>query len=78
MAKDYETYEGRRVYVAATSYQLAQEVSGAWAGRESPYVVKIPDGAAAVKSGAFYFDSDIVTVLIPDSVKLIGENAFDY
>ena len=29
MAKDYETYEGRRVYVAATSYQLAQEVSGA-------------------------------------------------
>lgn len=57
MAKDYETYEGRRVYVAATSYQLAQEVNGAWAGRESPYVVKIPDGAAAVKSGALYFES---------------------
>ena len=72
----YDMYGDRPVLRAATNKQLAKETDRLGQKTEPPYVVKLPDGARAVKCGAFHDNDDIDVVILPDSVFLIGHYAF--
>ena len=77
MAKKIEMYEGRPVFRASNSEQLADVVAQYKGDVEPPYVVRIPARTKYVKSGAFDSNHDIGVVLLPDSVWSIGQEAFD-
>ena len=76
MAKEQETYEGMPVVEATTSYKLNHATRYSWRDNKPPYAVRIPDGRAAVKAGAFSENDEVGVVLLPDSVRMIGRNAF--
>ena len=76
MVKERESYEGMPVFEAATSKSLEEAVQNYRGRVEKPYVVRIPEGRKAVKAGAFCNDDSVGIVLIPESVFLIGFEAF--
>ena len=69
-------YEGRPVFRASNSEQLANAVAQYKGDIEPPYVVRIPARTKYVKSGAFDSNQDIGVVIFPDSVYSIGDEAF--
>lgn len=71
-----ELYEGKPVFVASSSKELADAVSNREEKVEPPYVVKIPPGSNQVRSRAFAGNSTLGVVILPDSVKLMGNEAF--
>jgi hypothetical protein len=75
MAK-IEMYEGRPVFRASNSEQLANAVAQYKGDIEPPYVVRIPVRTKYVKYRAFIFNDDIGVVILPDSVYSIDEEAF--
>lgn len=76
MANKIEMYEGRPVFRASNSEQLANAVSQYKGDVESPYVVRIPARTKYVKYRAFDSNQNIGVVIFPDSVYSIGEEAF--
>ena len=74
MPKKIEMYEGKPVFRASNSEQLADTIA-LW-DEEPPYVVRIPARTKYVKDRAFDSDDDIGVVIFPDSVCSIGEQAF--
>ena len=71
-----ELYDGKPVFVASSSKELAAAVSNRVEKVEPPYVVKIPPGSNQVRSRAFAGNSTLGVVILPDSVKLMGNEAF--
>ena len=71
-----ELYEGKPVFIASSAKELANAVSSRGDQVKPPYVVKIPSGSNQVRSYAFDGDETIGVVILPDSVKLIGTEAF--
>ena len=67
MAKEQETYEGLPVVEAATSYILNDATRYSWSGNKPPYAVRIPDGRATVKAGAFS-ENDEVGIVKSESI----------
>lgn len=77
MAKEIETYEGMLVFEATTSHTFNDATRyTSWRDNKPPYAVRIPDGRAAIKAGAFYEDDDLGAIIMPDSVRMIGRMAF--
>lgn len=76
MPKKIEMYEGRPVFRASNSEQLANAVAQYKGDVEAPYVVRIPARTKYVKYGSFSFNDDIGVVILPDSVYSIDEEAF--
>lgn len=73
---DDELYDGKPVFVASSSKELAAAVSRYGDQVQPPFVVKIPPGSNQVRSYAFAGDRTLGVVILPDSVKLIGNEAF--
>ncbi len=73
---DEELYEGKPVFVASSAKELAAAVSSRGDQVKPPYVVKIPSGSNQVRSYAFLDDKTVGVVILPDSIKLIGNEAF--
>lgn len=71
-----ELYEGKPIFFASSSKELADAVSNREEKVEPPYVVKIPPGSNQVRSRAFAGNSTLGVVILPDSVKLMGNEAF--
>lgn len=75
MAK-IEMYEGRPVFRASNSEQLANAVAQYKGDVEPPYAVRIPARTKYVKFRAFDSNQDIGGVILPDSVYSIDEETF--
>ena len=73
---DDELYEGKPIFFASSSKELADAVSNREEKVEPPYVVKIPPGSNQVRSRAFAGNSTLGVVILPNSVKLMGNEAF--
>ena len=73
---DEELYKGKPVFVVTSSKELAAAVSSRGGEVQPPYVVKIPSGSNQVRSYAFAGDETLGVVILPDSIKLIGHEAF--
>ena len=73
---DEELYDGKPVFVVSSAKELAAAVSSRGDQVKPPYVVKIPSGSNQVRSYAFYEDETVGVVILPDSIKLIGNEAF--
>lgn len=73
---DDELYDGKPVFVASSSKELAAAVSRYGDQVQPPFVVKIPPGSNQVRSYAFAGDRTLGVVILPNSVKLIGNEAF--
>ena len=71
-----ELYEGKPVIVASSSKERAAAVSSRGDQVKPPFVVKIPPGSNQVRSHAFASDTTLGFVILPDSVKLIENQAF--
>ena len=71
-----ELYEGKPIFIASSSKELADAVSSQGDQVKPPYVVKIPPGSNQVRNCAFACDKTLGVVILPDSVKLIGNEAF--
>ena len=76
MVKKIEMYEGRPVFLASNSEQLANAVSKYKGDAVVPYVVKIPARTKYVKFRSFSDNHDIDVVILPDSVYSIDEESF--
>ena len=72
-----ETYKGKPVFEASNRNELEDAVAHCIEKIEPPYVVKIPPGSNQVRSYAFAGDRTLGFVILPDSVKLIGNEAFE-
>ncbi len=79
MASEIEMYEGRPVFWASNSEQLANVVAKYEGDVEPPYVVRIPVKTETVKHKAFSCNHDIGVVLFPEiDVWSIDKEAFSY
>lgn len=76
MPKKIEMYEGKPVFRASNSEQLADAVALYKGDVKPPYVVRIPARTKYVKFSAFSSNDDIGVVILPDSVWSIDEEAF--
>ncbi len=76
MAMETVFYDGRPIFEAANSKELAKAVEAFDDDVKPPYVVRIPEGATEVVDSAFFEDKTIGTVLLPCSVTTIEECAF--
>ena len=78
MPKKIEMYEGRPVFRASNSEQLANAVAQYKGDAEPPYVVRMDARTKYVKFSAFSSNDDIGVVILPDSVWSIDEEAFSH
>lgn len=76
MAMETVFYDGRPIFEAANSKELAKAVEAFDDDVKPPYVVRIPDGVTEVAGSAF-FKASIDVVFLPNSVTKIEYNAFD-
>lgn len=76
MAKKTEMYKGKPVFVASNSKKLSEAVAKYEGKAKVPYVVKVGKSTKHLKAKAFHSDSTVGTVLLPDSLNVIHEEAF--
>ena len=59
-------------------YNRAGPVLACWPQGLAAGVCTVPDGTAAIGTGAFFLCEDVTAVVLPDSVTAVGDDAFRY
>ena len=70
MAESVEMYDGKPVFFAANSKELAKAVKNYKGKAEAPYVVRWSGKTNKVRDEAFYHDDNLGVLLLPDTVTL--------
>lgn len=78
MTESLEMYDGKPVFLAANSKELARAVKKYEGKAEAPYVVRWSGKTRKVREEAFCHDENLGVILLPDSVTTIGDMAFAY
>ena len=77
---EIRSYTGKRRYITIPEYIDGKVVSsigfGAFENQTKLRVINLPNQLEQIKENAFLNCSNLTSIFIPDSVKLIGKSAF--
>ena len=73
MTESLEMYDGKPVFLAANSKELARAVKKYEGKAEATYVVRWSGKTRKVREEAFCHDENLGVILLPDSVTTIDE-----